>query len=63
MPDLEIMADRDVRWARLTELQGLLRTCFPEFLAEQTYYKQVPHTVFLPGPKDAPSGRWGSMTE
>jgi predicted N-acetyltransferase YhbS len=41
------MADRDVRGAWLTELQGLLSTCFPEFLAERTYYKQVPHTRLL----------------
>ena len=47
MPDLEIMADRDVRGARLTELRGLLSTCFPEFLAERTYYKHVPHIRLL----------------
>jgi hypothetical protein len=42
MPDIEIVAGRDVRGDALVELQGLLRTCSPGFLAERTYYKQVP---------------------
>jgi N-acetylglutamate synthase-like GNAT family acetyltransferase len=47
MPDIEIVADWDVRGHALVELQGLLRTCFPGFLAERTYYKQLPHTCLL----------------